>query len=202
MSPTTVTARNPLRWFILVLGAFLAAAALLLSSAGVAFAAAPDTPGGDQEKTNFYFGGVITNAEQPVAGVTMKVSGNGFEAETITDAEGKWRLYVPEKATYTLTVDETTLPDGVIVDPSQLPEGLQPKQGSTGEFEVEFGLTNTKIVNLFLGAGERTTQSFVDQLAVRLVNGLNFGLLLALAAMGAALITARPGCRTSPTARW
>ncbi|WP_442928286.1 ABC transporter permease subunit [Microbacterium sp. MMO-56] len=193
LSPTTVTARNPLRWFILVLGAFLAAAALLLSSAGVAFAAAPDTPGGDQEKTNFYFGGVITNAEQPVAGVTMKVSGNGFEAETITDAEGKWRLYVPEKATYTLTVDETTLPDGVIVDPSQLPEGLQPKQGSTGEFEVEFGLTNTKIVNLFLGAGERTTQSFVDQLAVRLVNGLNFGLLLALAAMGAALIYGTTG---------
>lgn len=193
MRPTTVTARNPLRWFVLVLGAFAAAAALLLSSAGAALAAAPDTPGGDQEKTPYYFGGVITNAEQPVPDVTVSVNGNGFDAETVTDADGKWRLYVPEKETYTLVIDEETLPEGVIVDPAQLPEGLQPKQGTTGEFEVEFGLTNTKIVNLFLGAGERVTQSFVDQLSVRLVNGLNFGLLLALASMGAALIYGTTG---------
>ncbi len=178
---------------MLTLGAFLAAAALLLSSGGAAFAAAPDTPGGDQDKTPFYFGGVITNAEQPVPDVTVSVNGNGFEAKTVTDADGKWRLYVPEKETYTLVIDETTLPAGVIVDPTQLPEGLQPKQGTTGEFEVKFGLTSTKIVNLFLGAGERVTQSFFDQLAVRLVNGLNFGLLLALASMGAALIYGTTG---------
>ena len=178
---------------MLFLGALLAASALLLSSGGAAFAAAPDTPGGDQEKTPYYFGGVITNAEQPVPDVTVKITGNGFEAETVTDAAGKWRLYVPEKNTFTLIVDESTLPDGVIVDPSHLPEGLQPKQGSTGEFEVEFGLTNTKIVNLFLGAGERVTQSFGDQLLVRIINGLNFGLLLALASMGAALIYGTTG---------
>ncbi|WP_292833403.1 branched-chain amino acid ABC transporter permease [Microbacterium sp.] len=158
-----------------------------------AHAAAPDTPGADQEQTDFYFGGVITFAEKPVPDVTMSVSGGGFEAQTITDAEGKWRLYVPEKDTYTLTVGEDTLPEGVIVDATQLAEGLQPIQGTTGSFEVEFGLTKTKIVNLFLGAGERVTQSFVDQLAVRLVNGLNFGLLLALAAMGAALIFGTTG---------
>ncbi len=193
MRPTHVTARNPLRWFVLALGAFLAAALLLLSSPGAAFAAAPDTPGGDQEQTDFYFGGVITNAGEPVADVTVSVDGGGFQAETITDAEGKWRLYVPAKDTYTLTIDETTLPDGVIVDPEQLPEGLQPVQGTTGSFEVEFGLTKTKIVNLFLGAGERVTQSFGDQLLVRLVNGLNFGLLLALASMGAALIYGTTG---------
>lgn len=178
---------------MLILGALVAAAVLLMSSPGAAFAAAPDTPGGDQEQTSFYFGGVITNAEQPVPEVTVSVNGNGFDAETVTDADGKWRLYVPEKGTYTLVINETTLPEGVIVDPAQLPEGLQPKQGTTGEFEVEFGLTNTKIVNLFLGAGERVTQSFVDQLSVRLVNGLNFGLLLALAAMGAALIYGTTG---------
>lgn len=194
LRPTIVTARNPWRLLVLALGAFLAAAALLLGTATAASAAtAPDTPGGDQEKTSFYFGGVITNADEPVPDVTVSIEGGGFEAETVTGADGKWRLYVPEKDTYTLTIDEDTLPEGVIVDPTQLPEGLQPKDGSTGEFEVEFGLTNTKIVNLFLGAGERVTQSFVDQLAVRLVNGLNFGLLLALASMGAALIYGTTG---------
>lgn len=193
MSPTTVTAVHPKRWILLFLGGLLAAALLLLTSPATAHAATPDTPGSDQEKTDFYFGGVITFEDQPVSGVTMSISGSGFEAETVTNDLGQWRLYVPEKEKYTLKVDEETLPDGVIVDPTHLPEGLQPVSGTTGSFEVEFGLTKTKIVNLFLGAGERMTTSFLDQFAIRLVNGLNFGLLLALAAMGAALIYGTTG---------
>lgn len=118
----TLTARTPLRWIVLALVAFTAAAALLLTSGTAAFAAsAPDTPGGDQEATDYYFGGVITFEEKPVPDVTVSVKGSGFDAETVTDAEGKWRLYVPDKDTYTLTVDENTLPDGVIVDPSSCP---------------------------------------------------------------------------------
>jgi neutral amino acid transport system permease protein len=179
---TTETARRPVRWAVLLLATAFAAVLLALSSPLAAHAAtAPDTPGGDQEKTSFYFGGVITFDDKPVPDVTIKIDGNGFDAETITDAEGKWRLYVPEKAKYTLTVDEATLPDGVIV------------AGDSASQEVEFGLTGSKIVNLFLGEGVRETQSFTDQLFSRLVNGLNFGLLLALAAMGAALIYGTTG---------
>lgn len=127
MSPTTSHVRRVQPWLVAVLGALLAAAIVFLSAPG-AFAAAPDTPGGDQEATDFYFGGVITFEEKGVPDVTVSVSGGGFEAETITDAEGRWRLYVPEKETYTLTVDESTLPDGVIVD------------GESASQEVEFGL--------------------------------------------------------------
>ena len=58
---------------------------------------------------------------------------------------------------------------------------------------MEFGLTNTKIVNLFLGEGERVTMSFFDQLLDRLMNGLNFGLLLALASIGVSLIYGTTG---------
>src|SRR5690606_9487972 len=61
-------------------------------------------------------------------------------------------------------------------------------EGDSASQEVEFALTNTKIVNLFLGEGVRETTSFLDQLLSRIVGGLNFGLLLGLAAMGAALI--------------
>ncbi|HYI52077.1 MAG TPA: branched-chain amino acid ABC transporter permease [Microbacterium sp.] len=152
---------------------------MFLSTPG-AYASAPDTPGGDQEETDFYFGGIITFEDEPVPDATVTVSGGGFEAETITDAEGRWRLYVPEKDVYTLEVVEDTLPEGVIV------EGENPQ-------EVEFGLTGSKIINLFLGEGERVTQSFFDQLMIRLINGLNFGLLLALAAMGASLIYGTTG---------
>src|SRR5690606_867855 len=84
--------------------------------------------------------------------------------------------------------DEDSLPEGVIVDATKLPEGVESVDGTSGSFEAEFGLTGTKIINLFLGQGERITVSFTDQLISSTVGGLNFGLLLGLAAMGAALI--------------
>lgn len=178
----------------MILGALLAAVLLVLGGASAAHAAvAPDTPGGDQETTDFYFGGVIRFGGEPVPGVTMSIAGNGFEGDTVTDADGRWRLYVPEKDSYTLTVDESTLPDGVIVDAAQLPDGTQPIEGTTASFQVEFGLTGSKVLNLFLGAGERVTTSFADQFVERIINGLNFGLLLALAAVGVSLIFGTTG---------
>jgi neutral amino acid transport system permease protein len=179
VGPSASRVRRVQPWLAVAIGALLAAAMMFLSAPG-AYASAPDTPGGDQEETDFYFGGIITFDDEPVPDATVKVSGGGFEAETVTDAEGRWRLYVPEKETYELEVVEDTLPEGVIV------EGENPQQ-------VEFGLTGSKIINLFLGEGERVTQSFFDQLMIRLINGLNFGLLLALAAMGASLIYGTTG---------
>ncbi|GAB3600264.1 ABC transporter permease subunit [Microbacterium tumbae] len=184
MSPTISARRSGSRWAIALLGTLLAFGFLFLQSPP---ASAEESDDG-QEVTDFYLAGVITFDDEPVPGVTMSVEGNGFEADTETDADGRWRLYVPEKEAYTLTVDEETLPDGVIVDASQLPEGMQPVSGTTASFEIEFGLTGTKIVNLFLGEGVRETTSFIDQLLSRVVGGLNFGLLLGLASMGAALI--------------
>nr|WP_314844863.1 branched-chain amino acid ABC transporter permease [uncultured Microbacterium sp.] len=154
---------------------------VLFGAASGAHAAAPDTPGGDQEQTDFYFSGVITLDDAPVPDVTVAIEGKGFDAETITDADGRWRLYVPEKEAYTLTVDESTLPKGVIVD------------GESASQEVEFGLTGSKVINLFLGEGVRETTSFADQVVERVINGLNFGLLLALAAIGVSLIYGTTG---------
>ncbi|MFD5224678.1 branched-chain amino acid ABC transporter permease [Microbacterium sp. NPDC058342] len=167
---------------------FAALAAVLLVIGIPAGSAAADTTDDGQEITDFYFAGNISYEDEPLEGIAISVDGNGFKAQTETDADGKWRLYVPEKEEYTLSVDEDSLPDGVIVDASQLPEGVAPVEGTSGSFEAEFGLTGTKIVNLFLGEGERVTVSFLDQLISRTVGGINFGLLLGLASMGAALI--------------
>ena len=188
MGPRTETAKRSSRWLVIIAGALMAAALLLFASPTGAYADAPDEPGADQEPTDYYFGGIIRFDDEPVPDVTVSVEGNGFDAETVTDAEGRWRLYVPEKDDYVITIDEETLPEGVIVDPAQLPETLVPVQGTTASFEATFGLTNSAIINLFLGEGERQTQSFADQFFIRFIGGLNFGLLLALAAMGAALI--------------
>jgi branched-chain amino acid transport system permease protein len=99
----------------------------------------------------------------------------------VTDAEGKWKVGVPEKDSYTITLDESTLPAGVIVVEGE------------ATIEAEFGLTNNKSVNFFLGEGVRVTVSFFDQFVERMFNGLNFGLMLALAAIGASLVFGTTG---------
>lgn len=181
VSPTFSTTRRVAPWAATLVGLLLAAVMVLFGAPSGAHASAPDAPGSDQEQTDFYFSGVITLDDAPIPDVTVTIEGNGFDAETVTDADGRWRLYVPEKEAYTLTVDESTLPDGVIVE------------GESASQEVEFGLTGSKVINLFLGEGVRETTSFADQVVERIINGLNFGLLLALAAIGVSLIYGTTG---------
>lgn len=130
---------------------------------------------------DYTFVGNVQFDQEPLEGVEITVSGNGYKATVKTDADGKWKIGVPEKAAYKITLDEDTLPKGVVVA----------KGGST--IEAEFALTATKAVNFFLGEGQRVTTSFFDQFVQRVVNGLNFGLLLALAAIGVSLIFGTTG---------
>src|SRR5690606_28008710 len=115
----TVALRRPQNGLIALLATLLAAFLVLGIPAGAAQA---DTTDDGQEITQFYFAGNITFEGTPIDGVTVSVEGNGFDAKTETDADGKWRLYVPEKEKYTLAVDEDSLPEGVIVDATKLPE--------------------------------------------------------------------------------
>lgn len=180
MGSTTPMVRPRRKWQVLFIAVILAAVAVFASVfAAAGSARAEESPDG-QTVTDFVVKGFITFEEKPLEGVKLSIEGNGFSGETETDAEGAWTLYVPEKAEYTLTVDESTLPDGVIV-------------ADGAEKEVAFKLTNTVRINMFLGEGERVTESFTDQLLVRISNGLQFGLLLALAGIGAALIYGTTG---------
>ena len=155
--------------------AFAALALTSMSNAGSAHA---DEIGMDYD---FIFSGNVKNNNLPLEDVKITVSGNGYTAEVVTDDAGQWKIGVPEKEEYTVTLDESTLPQGVIVTE----DGPEKK--------VEFGLTSNKSVNFFLGKGERVTVSFTDQLVERLVNGLNFGLMLALAAIGVSLVFGTTG---------
>jgi len=159
--------------------------AVLLAAvfAGLAFssasAASADEVGTDEY--DFVFSGNVKYESQPLEDVRIVVEGDGFDSEVVTDAEGKWKIGVPEKEEYTITLDEETLPEGVIVVEGE------------ASIDAEFGLTNNKSVNFFLGEGVRETTSFADQLVERVVNGLNFGLMLALAAIGASLVFGTTG---------
>ena len=158
---------------------FFLTALFALATLLVASPAAADEVGTDEY--DFIFSGNVKYNSEPLGDVLIKVSGNGYDAEVVTDAEGKWKIGVPEKEKYTITLDESTLPKGVVVVEGE------------ASIESEFGLTNTKAVNFFLGEGVRNVVSFGDQLVERIVNGLNFGLLLALAAIGASLVFGTTG---------
>jgi branched-chain amino acid transport system permease protein len=144
----------------------------------VATGAVADEVGTEFENS---IGGNVRIEGVPVQGVRVAVSGGGYAAETVTDAEGKWRIGVPEKAAYAVTLDESTLPEGIAVL-----EG-----GATAE--VQIGPSGRVTQNFFIGQGERLTISIWDQLLSRLVYGINFGLMLALAAIGLSLVFGTTG---------
>lgn len=128
------------------------------------------------DKYDFIFSGNVKYDDKPLADVEITVSGNGYTADVKTDAKGQWKVGVPDKAKYDITLHEETLPKGVIV-----------AEGSN-TISAEFGLTDNKSVNFFLGEGVRATTSFFDQFVSRVISGLNFGLMLALASIGLSLI--------------
>jgi len=125
--------------------------------------------------------GNVKNEGTPLEGVLVSVSGGGYTAEVVTDIDGKWRIGVPQRGTYTVTLDESTLPEGIAV-----------VEGSSTQ-EVEVGPSGRVTMNFFIGAGERNVTSFFDQLIQRLVNGVNFGLMLGLAAIGLSLVWGTTG---------
>lgn len=159
-----------------------ALALIALGAAAPAMAADTDTEG----FTDRIFGNVQLDRE-PLEGVRMIVEGNGFSAETTTDEEGRWSILVPEGGDYNVTLDEETLPEGIaVID-------------DTGENEtpnirpVNVGQSGSTVANFFIGEGERNTTSLLDQVIQRFFNGLNFGLLLALVAIGLSLIFGTTG---------
>lgn len=120
---------------------------------------------------------------EPLAGVKMTVSGGGYEASVVTGADGKWKVGVPDDIdAFTVTLDENTLPEGIAVTD----EGGPVQQ-------VELGPSGKVVKNFFIGQGERNTVSFFDQLIARIIYGLNFGLMLALASIGLSLVFGTTG---------
>jgi branched-chain amino acid transport system permease protein len=158
----------------------LVAAMLALAMFAAAPAAADEV---DTDKfPNRISGNVQLNGE-PLEGVLLVVTGNGVDTEVETDAEGKWAVGVPEKnADYTVTLDEDTLPEGIaVIDDTGADE-------TPNSRDVTVGPGGRVTANFFIGQGERNTTSFFDQLIERIINGLNFGLMLGLAAVGLNLV--------------
>lgn len=122
----------------------------------------------------------VRNDNEPVPGVRIVVSGGDYEAEVETNDRGQARVGVPTQDPYEVLLDEESLPDGITVD-------------GTNPITVSYGSQFFTPANFFLGEGERETVSLWAQFVERLTNGVNFGLMLALAAIGLSLIFGTTG---------
>ena len=180
MEVTGLTHRRALRPLMLLFVALLAA----FTFAGGASAQADEI---NVDEYDFRVSGNVKLNSVPLEDVLITVAGGGYSVEVETDAEGQWRVGVPERREYTVTLDESTLPEGIaVVDETGADTTPNVK-------EVEIGPSGSTVMNFFIGRGERNTTSWVDQLVERLVNGLNFGLMLGLAAIGLSLVFGTTG---------
>jgi neutral amino acid transport system permease protein len=127
-------------------------------------------------------GTVQTSRSGPIEDVQIEVTTpDGEEIESIeTDAEGRWSVELPGPGEYVVTLDEGDLPDGVELSNT-----------NTRTVTVDEGRRQAVIIGLEDGSrgagggGVRAVQLLVD--------GIRFGLLIAMAAVGLSLIFGTTG---------
>lgn len=122
----------------------------------------------------------------PVEGVSITLfDADGDELATVeTDDQGIADFPLGEKADYTLTLDEESLPGE---------QKLSSRSPATQVISKEGLLSATKIVAFFTGESQSTSQSFVERLSQRVVNGIRLGLVLAMCSVGLSLIFGTTG---------
>jgi neutral amino acid transport system permease protein len=126
--------------------------------------------------------GLIRNAGEPVPGVRITVEGAGFSGEATTGADGRWAIPVPGPGEYTVTLDDSTLPEGVTLrNPDRNP------------IDTVVNGNQQKSVLFAMGKSTAVTTGRSTQAVDRLAQGLRFGLLIALAAVGLSLIYGTTG---------
>ena len=208
----SVSMRRPLG-VLLLLGVLIT---LFSGVFGISAAhAAECTPEGE---TSCVQGSLRTSAGDPASGVSLTLSGPVEDQTTSTDEEGKWAFTVTEMGTYTVTVDESTLPEGQFlkgvssrdfeVDPGRVysglfpmtddPEGESAEEPSDAAGEDEPGATPAPVEDGASADGgaavNETPGSFSwPRFWQQFVSGIRLGLLVALASVGLSLIFGTTG---------
>jgi branched-subunit amino acid ABC-type transport system permease component len=159
--------------------------ALLLAAAPASQAATPSPtpPPSDQQFRNSISGFLRDDARNPLEGVKITAKNADFTGTATSGANGSWRIAVPSQGSYEVELDESTLP-----------EGIKLAEGQANPRTVTFSQTSNLSVIFAFGEGIVVQQQdFGQNLLNRLVAGLSFGLLLALASVGLSLIFGTTG---------
>lgn len=157
----------------------IAVVALLLSVLGVAAASAQDVAEGIQ-------GSITTGEDEPVPEVVILVETADGEAvgEAITEPDGSFIFELPGPGAYQATLQEETLPEGL--------ELLNPER-STIEFELGSGRVQRLLFPLGDGSAAGGGATILGTAIQLFVEGLKFGLIIAMSAIGLSLIFGTTG---------
>lgn len=124
---------------------------------------------------------------EPIRNVGIVVTTEDGEqvAETVSDAEGNWLVEISEPGRYTVSIEPETLPERVeLRDPERTSLTLGVREGRVSQ-------------SLFQLVGEGGAggggPSTLDRLAQATVNGVKFGLIIAMTAIGLSLIFGTTG---------
>lgn len=161
----------------------LAGFALCLTLAWAVPVAAQAESEADDSQLTVLEGTLRVGFDQFFAGVEITVSDQfGTRiGRAVTDSEGQWSVAVPGAGTYRVALDENTLPDGI---------GLREGFESTVEVAVTAGAS--RAVVFAVGEAPKGTP-FGERAAQTVFNGLKFGLIIAMSAIGLSLIYGTTG---------
>lgn len=123
---------------------------------------------------------------EPIAGarVTVALEAGTPVAEGVTGADGTVRIPVPEKATYVVTLDQSSLPEGEAL--------IDAAKGSVTILQDLFS-TNEKRVVFFTGEASGRGASEFERIMQRLADGMRLGLIIAMCSVGLSLVFGTTG---------
>lgn len=147
--------------------------------------------------------GVIKTSDgEPAEGIGVTLSGDGGEQQASTDADGRWSFAVTTAGTYTVTVDETTLPSGQYLKSGGSREiGAQLNNQASALFPLsdappaDDGDTDDGAADGGSAADKESTSNSASWARIwqQFVSGIRMGLLIALASLGLSLVFGTTG---------
>ncbi|WP_211116270.1 branched-chain amino acid ABC transporter permease [Glycomyces buryatensis] len=199
-------------------------AVLMLSTALVGLIAVLGVSGSAQAQADLGVHGTLENQQdEPIAGAEITVTdASGSEIATATSGEdGTWQVPLEAEGTYTVTLDESTLPDGLLVRngrpqlevevvdsdrtvlfplDTQLAPGVTPQDpaedptGTTEEPAEEATPDTEADADAEADAApELEGEGGATRAVSLLFSGLHFGLMIALAAVGLSMVFGTTG---------
>lgn len=167
---------------------------LLVSTCGLlAFLSFTGTQAGAAEEDLFVVAQVSnqtvtsgSSSREPVEGVSVSVTdvagvvvGGG-----LTDGNGEVKIQVPSRATYTIKLDTSTLPNELAL--------IAGTSDSVTILEDNF-TTQIKRVSFFIGDSGVSNTTMVEKISQRAADGVRLGLIIALCSVGLSLVFGTTG---------
>ena len=122
-----------------------------------------------------------TREPVPAVQISLATPDGTLVGEAETDADGAYEIPVPGPGAYLLSIDRDSLPEGVTAAPADASRAVTVNPGQR------------LIGNFFLGEDTRQVSSRWDRLPQSIFDGLFFGLMIAIAAVGLSLIYGTTG---------